>query len=332
MNENKRALTKQEVMSLVRYFAVVILVFAAMVAYSVSASRREETTSFFAMDTFMTVTAYGKNTKSEVYEASHRIMDLSELLDVTEPDSELSLYNHGASDFLSEEAEALLVAAELPSELTDGAFDVTLYSLMAAWGFYDGNYRVPDKAEIEALLAEDKSIYDFGGIAKGYAADVAAEVMRRFKVRSALITLGGNIYAIGKNINGKPWRIAIQDPFDLEGFAGILSLKDTSTVTSGAYQRFFEQDGKTYHHILDPRTGYPADSGLASVTVVSKNSALADGLSTGLFVLGQDNALEIWRENKELFDLVLIADNGDITITAGLDGKFESKNDYTVAE
>ena len=323
-------MTKRDIAALVRYFAVIILIFAAMIAYSVNASRREESTSFFAMDTFMTVAAYGKNTKSAVYEASHRIMDMSAELDVTEPDSALSLYNTGTVEVQSEYMDAIIQAAQLPAELTGGAFDVRLYAVMAAWGFYDGYYRMPDKTELEALLAE-KNEFDFGGIAKGYAADVAAEVMRRHDIKSALITLGGNIYAIGKNENGKPWRIAVQDPSDMSGFAGILKLSDTSAVTSGAYQRFFEQDGVVYHHIIDPRTGYPAESGLASVTVISQSSALADGLSTGLFVLGHDRALEVWRENRELFDLVLIKDGGEITITAGLDGKFESEYDFEMA-
>jgi len=307
-----------------------MLAIAALFSISTCASRSKDEVGFFAMDTYMTVTAYGENAVLAVLMTQRSIEEMSGELDVTEPDSLLSQYNADSSVKLSKRMDAIIEAAKLPAELTGGAFDANIYPVVAAWGFLSGDYRVPDSVELEMLLA-DKSMYDFGGIAKGYAADYAAEIMRQYEIKSALITLGGNIYAIGKNINGKPWRIAVQDPFDMLGYAGVLELTDTSAVTSGGYQRFFEQDGVVYHHIIDPRTGYPAESGLVSVTVVSKNSALADGLSTGLFILGQYHALEIWRENKELFDLVLIADNGNITITAGLDGKFESKNDYTVA-
>jgi len=318
------------VISFNKRVTAIILVVCVLLSVSACYSRSGETVDFFAMDTYMSITAYGKNAKDAAYEAEGKIKGLSEELDVTEPDSWLSLYNAGLAGTVSKDMDEIITAANKAAELTGGAFDVHIYPVVVAWGFLSGDYRVPDSAELDTLLA-DKSMYDFGGIAKGYAADAAAEIMRQHEMKSALITLGGNIYAVGKNTNGKPWRIAVQDPFDMLGYAGILELTDTSAVTSGGYQRFFEQDGVVYHHIIDPRTGYPAESGLVSVTVVSKNSALADGLSTGLFILGQYHALEIWRENKELFDLVLIADNGNITITAGLDGKFESKNDYTVA-
>jgi hypothetical protein len=150
-------------------------------------------------------------------------------------------------------------------------------------------------------------------------------------VRGALINLGGNVYAVRDN-NGKPWRVAIRDPFDADGTVGTLEVKDRAVVTSGGYERFFEVDGVRYHHIIDPRTGYPASSGLASVTVVCASGALADGLSTGFFVLGKERALDIWRENRDRFDLILIEDDGGVTITAGLSSVFKSSADFDVAK
>ena len=312
-----------------RRVATIIITIAAIFSVSACASKRAEMADFFAMDTFMSITAYGKNAKNAVEKAERVITAMSEQLNVADEASPLSQYNTGTSDFWSKEMDSLEVAARRAAELTDGAFDVNIYPVVAAWGFLSGDYRIPEPQELEALLA-DKSMYDFGGIAKGFASDEAADIMRANDIKSALIALGGNIYAIGNNINGKPWRIAVQDPFDMSGYVGILNLTDEAAVTSGAYQRFFEQDGVTYHHIIDPRTGYPAESGLASVTVVSKNGALADSLSTGLFVLGKVGALEIWDKNRELFDLVLVEDGGETTITTGLRGRFESECDFTV--
>ena len=312
-----------------RFFAIII---AAAMIFSVSAcaSNRAETADFFAMDTFMSITAYGRSAKDAVSEAELNITSLSCEMNVADPNSRLSQFNAGKDVFLSKDMESILPTAQHVAKLTDGAFDVNIYPVVAAWGFLSGDYRVPEPEELSELLA-DKRLYDFGGIAKGYASDIAAEIMRERDVSSALIALGGNIYAIGNTPDGKPWRVAVQDPEDLSGYAGILSLTDEAAVTSGGYQRFFEQDGVTYHHIIDPRSGYPAESGLISVTVVSKNGTLADGLSTGLFVLGYDRALEIWGDNRELFDLVLIEDSGSITITAGLDGRFESEYGFDVA-
>ena len=314
-----------------RRFYTIVLAIAMIFSISACASRRAETVNFFAMDTFMTITAYGNNAKNAVEKAEIVILDMAEQMNVTDPDSCLSQMNRDAGILPSKEIDMVQVFARQASELTDGAFDANIYPVVAAWGFLSGAYRIPESQELEALLA-DKSMYDFGGIAKGFASDEAAGIMRANGVKSALIEPGGNIYAIGENPAGKPWGIAVQDPEDLFGYVGILSLTDAAAVTSGAYQRFFEQDGKTYHHIIDPRTGYPADSGLSSVTVVSKNGTLADALSTGLFVLGRERALEIWRDNRELFDLVLIEDDGEITITAGLVKKFNSEYDFEVAE
>jgi hypothetical protein len=218
-------------------------------------------------------------------------------------------------------------------DMTDGAFDITLAPVVRAWGFSgDKSYRVPTPEELQDLLARRSyDDVDFGGIAKGYASDLTASSLRGAPgVTGAIINLGGNVYAVGGN-SGKPWRVAIRDPFDGDKTVGTLEVKDRAVVTSGGYERYFERDGVRYHHIIDPRTGYPASSGLASVTVVCASGAMADGLSTGLFVLGKERALEIWRENRELFDLVLTDDGGAVTITEGLTGAFTG-GDYDVAK
>ena len=124
----------------------------------------------------------------------------------------------------------------------------------------------------------------------------------------------------------------MKDPEDPEGYVGILSVKDRAVITSGAYERYFEQDGTVYHHIIDPRTGYPADSGLVSVTIVSADGTLADGLSTSLFIMGLDRAGEYWREHKDEFEAVLMTEEGDLYVTEGLKDSFTSDYEVRVIE
>ena len=176
---------------------------------------------------------------------------------------------------------------------------------------------------------------DLGGIAKGYASDRVAAIFTEHKVPRGLVRLGGNILAWGDRPDGAGWRIGIQDPADpdnSEALAGVLELKDAFAVTSGSYQRYFEEDGKTYHHIIDPATGYPADSGLTSVTVVADRNTgsgtLCDALSTALFVMGEEQALEYWRSGAYDFQMVLVTEDGRVVATDGLKDCFEPLGEY----
>jgi thiamine biosynthesis lipoprotein len=281
---------------------------------------------FFAMDTYMAITAYGKSSKDSVEAAKREILLIEE--GVTIPDT------------LSTHITQMREIALQIYDLTDGAFDITLAPVVRAWGFGPGagEHRVPSYVELEVLLANrNADDADYGGIAKGYAADRAAEILRNGGNKSALLDLGGNIYAVGHRPDGKPWSVAVQDPADPDGYVGILSLTDEAAVTSGAYQRYFEENGKIYHHIIAPATGYPADSGLSSVTVVCKSAAVADALSTAFFVVGSDRAVKYWKESiltdsvTEGFGLVLVEDGGKITITPDLEGQFASEREFEVA-
>ena len=169
---------------------------------------------------------------------------------------------------------------------------------------------------------------DFGGIAKGYAADRAAEILKDNGIESATISLGGNVYVLG-NKNGVPWKVAIQNPFDTNGdYYGIISAEDCSIITSGDYQRYFEKDGIKYHHIIDPSTLKPADSGLVSVTIVTENGAIGDGLSTALFVMGLDAACSYWRNHSSEFDFVIIDSAGNTYVSSGLENSFSSDMEF----
>lgn len=178
---------------------------------------------------------------------------------------------------------------------------------------------------------------DLGAIAKGYAADCLVDILRQHSVQRASISLGGNVYVYGKKPGGSLWSVAIRDPNKPGQNSFMLKTQDSTVVTSGAYERFFEQDGKIYGHIFDPATGFPADSGLASVTIVSQTSMIADALSTSLFVLGMEKIPEIKKSALAGdFDCVLVDASGKAYASKNLKGRLSALNgqaiDYSIAD
>ena len=170
----------------------------------------------------------------------------------------------------------------------------------------------------DGMAAAHGAELDFGAVAKGYAGAVLAREMKAAGVESALLQLGGNVQTVGLKPDSSRWRVGIRDPWGGEdSYLGVLEVGETAVVTSGGYQRYFEEAGTRYCHILDPATGYPASSGLASVTIVAEDGFLADGLSTALYVMGLDAAAEFWRSRDD-FEAVLVTDNGRIYVTGGL--------------
>jgi len=303
----------------------------------------------FAMDTLMRLTAYGENASEALAAAEAELYRLEALLSIGREDSETSRLNRDGGGALSPDTAQLLDTALALYESTGGAFDITVFPLMEAWGFPAQAYRVPDAAELGALLplvGSDKLDYDasagrliyqaagmavdFGGIAKGYTAARLMDIFTEHGVSSAIVSLGGNVQTLGAKPDGSLWRVGVQDPQNPAANIGILSLRDVAAVTSGGYQRYFEEDGVVYHHILDPKTGLSADSGLISATIVSTDGTLADGLSTAMFVLGAAAAADYWRASGGAFEMVLVTDDGGILVTAGLTEAFETTHDYEV--
>ena len=290
-----------------------------------------------AMDTLMKLTLYGENAQAAAEPAKERIRELEGLLSTTDENSEIYAANHsgGAPVALSGDTAALLDRALQLCRRTDGALDVTIYPVVRAWGFTTGGGRVPDRAELDGLLERvdyarvalsgstltlpEGMELDLGAVAKGYTGDVLMALLEEAGVTSAIVELGGNVQALGSKPDGSPWRVAVQAPEG--GYAAALEIVDKAVVTSGGYQRFFEQDGEIYWHIIDPAAGQPARSGLASVTIVAEEGTLCDGLSTALFVMGADRAAEFWRETGD-FDFVLLDEEGGVTITEGLEDSF----------
>lgn len=305
----------------------------------------EAVLEFFAMDTFMRVSAYGEKEQAEAAVAAAReeVYRLENLLSTGLATSEIGQANESGGGMVSADTVYLLKRAQQLYGQTMGAFDITVYPLMQAWGFTEKEYRVPDAEEIEKLLEKTDAMQimvdeengrvdfgmdgmqiDLGGIAKGYTSARIMEIYKEAGIASGLVSLGGNVQALGTKPDGTLWRIGLQHP-DKEGYLGILQVRDKAVITSGGYERYFEQDGVRYHHILDPATGYPARSGLISVTVVSADGALADGLSTSLFIMGKERAVQFWREHADVFDMVLYTEEGELYVTEGISGDFSAE-------
>ena len=277
------------------------------------------TADFFAMDTFMSITAYGEDEQAAqdtAVQLEQRINALEPALSRTREDSDLYRLNHadGAACEVSEDTYAAIEAAVQFAEWTGGAFDPTMAPLTDLWGINTDHAHVPAQAEIDAALTHvgyqniellgnnqvrllNGAQLDLGGIGKGFATDAAAAMLDG--TQGVLATLGGNIGAYGENPNRDSgnWVVGIADPDDNAAFIATVEVRGLSVVTSGDYERYFEQDGKRYHHIFDPATGYPADSGLRSVTVIDESSTRADALTTALFVMGLEEGMAFCGKN-----------------------------------
>ena len=311
---------------------------------------KETTESIFAMDTYMTVTAYGAHGKEAVAEAVKEIQRLDDLLSTGSEESEVTALNQNGGGILSEDTAYLWEKSVEAFEETKGAFDVTIYPVMKAWGFADSNFQVPEKEMLQKLIQKVDSsaaVYDeeiknlqlpqsveidFGGIAKGYTSERVAQVMKDCGVKSGMLNLGGNVELIGEKPDGSKFKVAIQSPAHDGNYLGVLQISDMAVITSGSYERYFEEGGVTYHHIIDPATGYPAKNGLLSVTIVSQDATLADAYSTALFVMGTQEAISFWRTHTEEFDAVLLTEEGELLVTEGLQGVFSSERVYHIME
>ena len=322
-------------------------IFLTLLLFLLPACRTEEEpyqTQLLAMDTIMSFTLYDKNGQTAAQLGGQRVRELEALLSVTSMDSDVYRVNHadGQPVELSADTRQLLADALSICDSTGGVLDVTMYPIVRAWGFTTGEYRVPEADERSELLKRvdytrvaldggtvtlpEGMELDLGSVAKGYTSDQLMALFAGTGVTSAIVELGGNVQALGAKPDGSPWRVAVQAP-DGSGYAGVLEIVDKAVITSGGYQRYFEQDGETYWHIMDPATGAPARSGAASVTIVADRGTMADGLSTSLFIMGRDRAVEYWREHPD-FEFILIGEDGTVTVTEGLEDAFSLYGDW----
>ncbi len=288
----------------------------------------------FAMDTVMNLTVYGGN-EQDLQNAEDELNRLDALLARTRQGSDVHTLNRTGSVRSGTVAELCARAKEI-SAATGGAFDVTVAPVLTLWGFGEnsGTQRVPDgdalsralsRVGYAALSLSDgggtanlalPAQADFGGIAKGYAAN---RLLRRLdNVAGAALDLGGDVALLGAKSDGAPWRVAIKDPADESAYLGVLSTEGgVCVMTSGVYERYFEENGVRYHHIIDPRTGYPADSGVVSATVVCADGVWADALATACCVLGAEESLALRQRLADTvaFELILVTDGGAVLYT-----------------
>ena len=333
-----------------KFYALALTVLLAVSAAgcgTMDPDEAQESIQVIAMDTAMIFTAYGVNSTKADYAAEEEVYRLEAMLSRTDEESPVAQLNSQGTAEVDGELWALMETAMEYTAATGGAFDITVAPVTVAWGFTTDSFQVPTQAELDSLLPlvgtdhihnlggngdgtvtvelDPGTQIDLGGIGKGYASDRVAAIFREYEIPRGLVQLGGSVLAIGDRPDGAAWVVGIKDPRDPDNanaFAAVLNLTDAYAVTSGSYQRYFEQDGETYHHIIDPATGYPADSGLTSVTVVADsadgNGTMCDALSTALFVMGEEKALDFGRRGQYNFQLVLVTEDGRVVVTEGL--------------
>ena len=279
-----------------------------------------ETRTVYTMDTVMNLTAYGENASAALDAAEETLRTLDAKLDRHDETSTVSALNR---DGTVEDAELaqLTDIAQTIGALSGGAFDPTVAPVMDAWDFTGDAPRVPSDEELSALLAHvglEKLSVDGNTVTLSDGAQ---------------LDLGGDVGLLGAKPDGSGWRVAVKDPADPSKFLGVLTAADTFVVTSGIYERGFEENGVRYHHIIDPKTGKPAESGLVSVTVVCGDGAWADALSTACFVLGEAGSLALRdtlaAEKNLRIELILVTDDGHVRYTAGLADRFEPSEEGT---
>lgn len=317
-----------------------------------SCSGKIEPRTQTAMDTLCTVNAFEDGTKKLYDEIFERLAQIEKEFSATLPDSEISQINSMAGISAVQTNEEVLNVLDFALKtawISDGAFTPAAGPLVDLWGINTDHQRIPSQAEINKALElvdfgcvglSRDSVFlrkagmkvNLGGIVKGFAADEVCKILKKHNVKKAVVDLGGNIYVYGKKSDGSKWTVGIKNP-DSPSSAPLLRLciNENSVVTSGSYERFFEADGKKYHHIFNPATGFPADSGIVSATVISPSSIAADALSTATFVLGVEKSFKLLDKFKKEFgtdiSFVFICKYGSVFASENLKGSLEFVQD-----
>lgn len=319
-----------------------ILVIAAALSFC-ACTPQSAHDSLEAMDTYMKFDVYGGTSEWALKSIINTVKTLDRQLSTTET-GDIGLLNKYGEHNISNTSRKPLTRALKFCEKLDGALDITVYPLVKEWGFISGDYKIPSKSRINELLkyVDYKKVkvdktgaslpkntqVDLGAIAKGYTADKCREHLKEEAAKAAILDFGGTILTYGKKTDGSEWKVGIADPDNSSGWFGYLSCHDKVIATSGGYERKFKgKDGKTYIHIINPETGYPVDNGVKSVSIVSKDGTLADALSTALFVMGKDKAIEHYKSNKN-FDLILLTNDNKLYISKGIADSFKLADGY----
>ncbi|MBQ7896462.1 MAG: FAD:protein FMN transferase [Oscillospiraceae bacterium] len=341
---------------IVKRMLSLLLCLAMMLPLSACGESKMSQAQVFAMDTVMTLTAYGNQREAGLAAAQSVIVSMDAMLDPQIPTSTVYAINtaQGNNVVVSGQIATMLSTAKTVYDQSGGALDLTLYPLIKRWGFEDNKYYEPTAEEIAQDLA--RTCYDemvltsfpssgsysvafpsyaeisFASIGKGCAAANAIDAMRQAGVTSGIISLGGNVQTLGTKPDGTNWDVAVQDPNTPENYLGVVNVGETAVVTSGSYQKNFTNlKGKTYHHIINPTTGYPTTHNLLSATIICQDGTMADALSTAMYVLGETKALNYWRTYGG-FEMILVRNDNHVICTKGLIEKFTLANEnYTLS-
>lgn len=329
--------------------AVVLVAGVILVGWWRTADTREVSRTEFMMGTYIELKAYGRHAASALDQVYTRLQAIEQKMTINQTGSEIDAVNDQAGQqpvVVSVDTFQVVKSALEYARISSGKFDPTIQPIVALWKIGSPEARVPAPAEIAAKLPlvgyqavqldeQIHSIYlptpgmglDLGGIAKGYAADEAAAILRASGVKSALISLGGNIYALGHNPNGKAWRIGVQDPEnERNSYVAVIEAADETLVTSGAYERYLDANGKRYHHIIDPATGYPAETDVLSSTIVTTRSIDADALSTSVFILGREKGMQLIEQLPGI-EAVVIDKYHKVYTSSGMKNRVTISND-----
>lgn len=303
------------------------------------------TKSGFYFDTIIEITLYDKKYEYALEHCMEMAEEYEGYFSDTKENSDVSKINANPNIPIevSDETIELINLGLTYSEESDGAFDITIGKLSDLWTFDGSNkFKPPSKEDVIAALGEvnyknvlvegntvtllnDKCAIDLGGIAKGYIADKMKEYLVGEGIESGLINLGGNVMTIGTKPDNEKYTIGIQKPFSEDGTPILsLDLEDQSVVTSGTYQRYAEVDGVLYHHIIDLTTGYPADNGLSSVSIICDSSTMADAYSTTVFLMGKNQGLDFVESNPDI-EAIFIDDENNIVYSSGFKDKIPYK-------
>lgn len=334
---------------------LIAICFCMMLGLSACGETKESQRQVFAMNTVFTLTAYGNKAESGLSAAESVVLSMDAMLD---PDIETSttyaINNaNGANVSVSGQVAKMLNCAQTVYRQSNGALDLSIFPVIQRWGFHNGRYYVPTPEELASDLS--KRCFDsmvltsfpssgsyavsfpagaqisFAAVGKGNAAENAINAMRNVGVTSGIVSMGGNVQTLGVKPDGTNWKIAVQDPNNTSTYLGVISVGETAVVTSGSYQRFFTQNNKTYHHLINPETGNPINNTLSSVTIICNDGTMADCLSTAMFILGESKALNYWRTYGG-FEMILVNKDKQITCTKGLIENFTLANDsYTLS-
>ncbi|APH16939.1 apbE family protein [Clostridium sporogenes] len=331
----------------IKYVTILLLCICSPLVFVGCDSKSEEPVSreTYLMGTIINIKAYGKNADKAVQASVDKISDIENKMSLNISTSEVNKINKNAGITpvkVSKNTFDVVKASLIYSEKTKGSFDITVEPLVSLWGIGTDKARIPSKDEISnalklinykdvvmnekestVMLKRKGQAIDLGAIAKGYAADELKEVLLNHNISSAFLSLGGNVYVLGNKPDKTPWNIGVQNPLRPRGNPlGIVSISDKSIVTSGNYERFFEKNGKRYHHIFDTKTGYPAEKGLISVSIISDKSIDGDALSTSVYTLGLDEGKKLIESLKGV-EAIFVTNDKKVYITSGLKDTFK---------